>query len=115
MEGKMKTIPLKLVQMADEECQILRHSHQWVETIDPSVTALQASLEDRSKHSQNILWKLTAHLGYHQPRQGHPNIHFSARDSTNCRTLDGGSFYDAPANLHTPKYFEGRYWYFCTK
>jgi hypothetical protein len=52
MEGKMKTIPLKLVQMADEECQILRHSHQWVKTIDPSVTALQASLEDRSKHSQ---------------------------------------------------------------
>ena len=115
MEGKMKTTPLKLVQMADEECQILRHSHQWVETIDPSVTALQASLEDRSKQSQNILRQLTAHLGYYQPRQGHPDIHFSARDSASRRTLDGGSFYDAPANLHTPKYFEGRYWYFCTK
>jgi hypothetical protein len=31
--------------MADEECQILKHSQQWVETIDPSVVGLQALLQ----------------------------------------------------------------------
>jgi len=35
MEGKLSLTPMQLVQMADEESQILWHSNQWVETIDP--------------------------------------------------------------------------------
>ncbi len=44
MESSLKLTPSKLVTLADEESQVLKHSNQWVETIDPSVIAMQAML-----------------------------------------------------------------------
>jgi len=116
MEGKLSLTPLKVIQMADEECQILKHSNQWVETIDPSITAFQASLEEKIRTSQDILQNLTVHLGYDSSSHlGHPPMHYSHRDTMNRCTLDGGSFYDAPEDLQKPRYYNGHYWYFCTK
>ena len=40
MENKLALMPSNLVTLADEECQVLKHSSQWVETIDPSVAAM---------------------------------------------------------------------------
>jgi hypothetical protein len=41
MEGKLEHPTKKLIWLADEESQILKHTSQWVETIDLSITALQ--------------------------------------------------------------------------
>jgi hypothetical protein len=49
MENKLHTSPSQLVKLADEECQILKHSHQWVETIDPLVLGLQAMFQSTNK------------------------------------------------------------------
>jgi hypothetical protein len=35
MENFLKPTPITLVTLVDEECQVLKHSSQWVETIDP--------------------------------------------------------------------------------
>jgi hypothetical protein len=37
--------------MADEECQTFQHSDQWMETIDPSISALQVNLLATTKES----------------------------------------------------------------
>jgi hypothetical protein len=42
MEGTLALTPMQLVQMANEESQILWHSNQWGETIDPTISAFQA-------------------------------------------------------------------------
>jgi hypothetical protein len=44
LEGKIDFSPLKLMEMADTEQQVLHHAGQWTETISPQVTALQASV-----------------------------------------------------------------------
>jgi hypothetical protein len=65
MEGKLQLMPLKLIQMAYEDSQILKHTQQWVETIDPSITALQATLEEKSKTSLDVIKHITAHLWFY--------------------------------------------------
>ncbi len=64
MENKLKLTSNKLVTMADEECQILKHSHQWVETIDPSIVAMQALVQTTSGQSNDILKSLAAKSQY---------------------------------------------------
>jgi len=44
-EGTLQLTPTTLVTKADQECQVLQHAGQWVETIDPSVVAMQALLQ----------------------------------------------------------------------
>jgi hypothetical protein len=44
-------MPSDLVCKADTECQFLQHAHQWVETIDPSITAMQAMLRSTKSSS----------------------------------------------------------------
>lgn len=38
IEGTLKVTHIQLVQKVDAESQILCHTHQWVESIDPSIT-----------------------------------------------------------------------------
>jgi hypothetical protein len=42
---------LSLVSLTDEECQVLKHSSQWVETIDPTVAAMQAMINSNKEGS----------------------------------------------------------------
>jgi hypothetical protein len=65
MEGKLALTPLKLLCLADEESQILKHSNQWVETIDPSISTLQAFVTKKATTSNDLLCTLTANLGFH--------------------------------------------------
>jgi hypothetical protein len=54
MENSLKLNPSTLVTLADEECQVLKHSSQWVETIDPSVTAMQALFQTTTQGTTKI-------------------------------------------------------------
>jgi hypothetical protein len=58
MENKLKLTPSSLVTMADEECQVLKHANQWVETIDPSIVAMQARLHSNKEGSATIFKSL---------------------------------------------------------
>jgi hypothetical protein len=118
MENKLKLTSNKLVTMADEECQILKHFHQWVETIDPSIVAMQALIQSTSGQSNDILKSLAANLstftqkGRDHYQQQHQNRYGdSRRNSTN--TPDW--VYTPPQDLTQPRTFNGRHWYFCTK
>jgi hypothetical protein len=119
MEGKLQLTPLRLIQMADEESQILKHSQQWVEKIGPSTTALQAQLEEKSQTSLDVIKHITAHLGFTPSSRAPPGNHYYSphysKENKEKQMLDGRSFYDVPIDLFTPRYYEGRYWYFCSK
>lgn len=65
LEGKLALTPLKLLWMADKESQILKYSNQWVDTINPSITALQVFISKQTTNSQQFLKTLTANLGFH--------------------------------------------------
>jgi hypothetical protein len=62
MENTLQTSPTQLVKLADEECQILKHSQQWVETIDPSVIAMQALLQSTNQGNSSLFQSLEANL-----------------------------------------------------
>jgi hypothetical protein len=62
MENTLSLSPMTLITMADEECQILRHSNQWVETIDPSIVAMKAALQGSVADTKALYEHLTAHL-----------------------------------------------------
>lgn len=116
MENKLSTTPMKLVAMADEECQVLKHSHQWVETIDPSIAAMQAAFQTTTGQSAEIFKSLAAHLStltqQHQdvPRMGNLDYHDRKYPNNNPEWL-----YSPPEDLSMSRYFHGKYWYFCTK
>jgi hypothetical protein len=116
MENKLSTTPMKLVAMADDECQILKHSHQWVETIDPSIAAMQATLQITHGQSAEVFKSLAAHLStltqQHRDtsRVGNSD-HYDKRYPNN----NPDWLYSPPEDLSMSRYFHGKYWYFCTK
>jgi hypothetical protein len=73
MENKLSTTLTKLVAMADDECQLLNHSHQWVETIDQSIAAMQAAFQITNGQSVEIFKSLAADLS--TLTQQHCNMH----------------------------------------
>jgi hypothetical protein len=72
MEGKLSLTPMQLAQMADEESQILRHSNQWVETIDPMLTAFQALLQQGDTSLTSHLQSFLANLPRLSQLAAHP-------------------------------------------
>ena len=62
MENTLHMSPSQLVRLADEECQILKHSLQWVETIDPSVLGLQALFQSTNQGNSSLFETLAANL-----------------------------------------------------
>jgi hypothetical protein len=40
LENSLKITPTEFMRKEDDECQILKHSDHWVETIDPSIIAM---------------------------------------------------------------------------
>jgi hypothetical protein len=61
-EASLNLAAQALITKADQECQILQHAGQWIETIDPAVTALQATLQANAQKSGEILQTLVANL-----------------------------------------------------
>jgi hypothetical protein len=61
-EGTLVLTPTLLATKADQECQILKHASQWVETIDPSVVAMQAMFQTTKNHSGAVFQSLAANF-----------------------------------------------------
>jgi hypothetical protein len=55
--------PMKLLQLAEDKIQILRHAQQWTQTDEPSIMALQAQLQRQKEDSDRTLQRLIAHVG----------------------------------------------------
>jgi hypothetical protein len=99
MEGKLQLTPLKLIQMADEESQILKHSQQWVEKIGPSITALQAQLEEKSQTSLDVIKHITAHLGFTPSSRAPPGNHYYSPHYNKNRCLTEEVFMMFPSTF----------------
>ncbi len=117
-EQKMTLTSTSLVQKADQEVQILQHAGQWVETIDPSVTAMQAMLSDTKLKSGELFQSLVANLSQHSQRGR--DFQRSSRSQTKSSTFSGHQqtpdwLLEHPVDLNQIKYFNGRQWYFCTR
>lgn len=118
MENKLALTPSSLVSLADEECQVLRHSNQWVETIDPSITAMQALLQTNTIGSKELLKTLTANFSEITKRQREINrdLRYNKDDRSRYNQNNNPDWiFDQPEDLTKPRYFNGRHWYFCTK
>ncbi len=86
MENKLRLTPSLLVTMADEECQVLKHANQWVETIDPSIVAMQALLHTNKEGSANIFKTLAANLSEIVKKQQDMNRDFKNNRDERYRT-----------------------------
>jgi hypothetical protein len=115
MEGKLSLMPLQLVQMADEESQILRHSNQWVETIDPTLTALQAITQQADSTVSSQLHIFLANLSRLTQLLAVPAKLKTSSGKPFCTDSLSWSYYDAPPDLTQPRFHNGWQWYFCTK
>jgi len=114
-EGTLVLTPTILATKADQECQILKHAGQWVETIDPSVVAMQAIFQTTKNRSGPIFQSLAANFSSIAQKQ--KDINHSLRGSH--KSLSQG---DTPDWLLRPptmrgqiKHFNGRDWHYCTK
>lgn len=121
MENTFKVSPLQLVSMADEECQILKHSNQWVETIDPSIVAMKALFQGNMIGANTLIEQLTAHLST-ITKQAHSARYTGWR----AEDIDDGQYQgrsndnppwvnDIPTDKSQIHTFHGRTWYYCTK
>ncbi len=105
MESTLHLTPKPLLHTADEECQILCHSHQWVDMIDRTVSALQAALTTNMAQSNELFQKIAAPFSLTAPNH-------RANGKYHQDDCPSGP---APADLNTPKYYKGKDWFFCTK
>jgi hypothetical protein len=121
MENSLNVSPMKLVSMADEECQILKHFNQWVETIDLSIVAMKALVQGNMNGAHSLLEQLSAHLssltkddkptGYHGKQDAdNTDNHFQGRGNDNPPWV-----YGTPTDKAQMCMFRGRTWYYCTK
>jgi hypothetical protein len=117
-EQNLTLTSISLVQKADQEVCILQHAGQWVETIDPSVTAMQALLSDTKAKSSDLIQSLVANFSQHSQRGReyyHPSRQSAKSHASFGRQQTPDWLLDRPDNLNQTKSFNGRQWYFCTK
>jgi hypothetical protein len=117
-ENNLDLTPQTLVTKADQECQVLTHAGQWMETIDPSIVAMKATLQTNAQHSGELFKTLVAN--YSNLRQRHKEHGRSTRPSTRPPSKSSGNhspewIYDCPAYPDQIKHYNNRYWHFCTK
>ncbi len=95
MESTSKLAPTELVTMADEESQVLKHSNQWVETINPSWLKC-------NRLSGTMIHHLETHRHHHTFP---PN---------SARTVLNG-YMSHQKNLQETQTYRGCIWSFCGK
>jgi hypothetical protein len=116
-ENKLDITPLSLVRKADTECQVLKHAHQWVETIDPSITAMQAFLQSSKDSSAQVFKTIAANFSEITRRQQDINSdfkHYQRNQYTNSNN-NPEWIYDRPDDPNEIRHYHGRAWKFCTK
>jgi hypothetical protein len=114
-ENKLSLTPQTLVSKADQECQILTQAGQWAETIDPSITALQATLQATTQQSGELLKTIVANFSQVSHRQR--DLQRSSRPTTRPPNRSSGNqtpewVYDPPKYQDQIRHFNGRYWHF---
>jgi hypothetical protein len=117
MENSLPLTAPSLVSMADEECQVLKHSNQWVETIDPSVAAMQAMFQSNKEGSTKFFQTLAANFTELSKKQRELNKDYrSNRDDRYGHNNNNPDWIFIPPNdLTECRTFRGRQWFFCTK
>jgi hypothetical protein len=116
MENSLTLTPSTLVSMADEECQVLKHSCQWVETIDPSVAAMQAMFQTNKEGSAKFFQTLAANFTELSKKQREFNKSYNNnRDDRYGSNNNPDWLYDPPTDINESRTFRGRQWNFCTK
>jgi hypothetical protein len=119
-EAKLEFTPATLITKADQECQVLQHAGQWVETIDPSVMAMQAMFQATKTQSVDLLQTLAANFSQISQRQRdsvrsskYPASLSSSRAPAPTSHPTWLSY--PPKDLEDVKHYNGRYWHWCTK
>jgi hypothetical protein len=115
LENKLTLTPSNLVLQADQECQILTHAGQWVETIDPSIVAMQGLIHQNKTKSNDIFQALAANFSQITQRQKDLVSSFRPSHWSNHSNQTPEWLLDAPTDPEQIKYFNGRYCHFCTK
>jgi hypothetical protein len=117
MESSLALTPSSLLTLADEETQILKHSGQWVETIDPSVAAMQALITSNKDGSIKFFQTLAANFTELSNRQKEINRDY--RNYREERHRDNNNnpdwLFTPPKDMSEARTYKGRQWYFCTK
>jgi hypothetical protein len=118
--NSLQISPSKLVTMADEECQILKHSHQWVETINPSIVVMKEILQGTVQGVQMLFDQLSANLTkltkMHQASSNSNQDNYRDNGQWHFLHIDNPDWvYDAPSDLSQRRTFQGRVWSFCMK
>ena len=120
MENTLPLSPMTLITMADEECQILRHSNQWVETIDPFIVAMKAALQGTAADTKALYEHLTAHLTklvHNAQELKQTYVSYDNKDGPFRHYSNDNPpwVYDAPEDMQHARTFRGKTWSFCTK
>jgi hypothetical protein len=120
MESKLQLTPSLLVTMVDEECQVLKHSGQWVETIDPSIAAMQAMVTSNKEGSTKFFQALAANLKELSKKQreiNKENKYIREERSKDYRDNVNNPdwLFTPPTDLNEVRTYKGRQWSFCTK
>jgi hypothetical protein len=110
LEAKMLDLtPTKLLKMADDKAQVLRHAGHWHTVDSPAVMALKLELEQERLHSQTLVKNLAAHVGQFIQKQRH-------------KPTSGGTPYQHPEWMITPPspgifamMHDGKHYNWCTK
>jgi hypothetical protein len=127
LEAKLPDLtPTKLLKLADDKTQILKHAGQWKDTETPAVMALKLALEQQKSESDKMVKQLVAHIGKMTNQRSYQR---SSHDSnlnqqdTNKRTFDrfdNNNRYPswmvtAPADITETKVVDRRLYSWCSK
>lgn len=101
--------PTKLIKMADDKIQVLRHAGLWNETENPNVMALKLELDQQKQNNKELVQQIVAHIS-----------RITDRSSKAQNGLNG---YQHPAWMTTPphsiteisKVMNGKSYVWCTK
>jgi len=111
MENTLIISPTSLMTMADEEIQILRHSNQWVETIEPSVVAMKVLFQGNLTGTQTLFQQIQANL------EKIAKSRDSSSDGASGRQYSDRPdwVFDAPTTKTEQREYHGRIWHYCTQ
>jgi len=127
MESSLKLTTIKLVSLANQECQVLKHSGQWVST--PSIVAMQAMLHSTTLGTAKVFEQLTVNLsklsGNHNLNPNGQGWHREASSGNGQRHQEDQHrhymsdspdwVYEKPNEAHETRTYRGRIWSFCPK
>jgi hypothetical protein len=75
-EAKLPNItPTKLLKLADDKAQVLKHAGQWKDIDTPAVMALKKALEKQKSDSDNLVRQLVAHVSKLTNQCSYPRQH----------------------------------------